>query len=157
MTQRRRLVLAATAVGLLLSACGGGAGLEASERTIYMAAVEPKGAANVSEEPFPTTPLPAGGGYALEEPNEEGEWEVETYRWMPGTVVVTEGDQVTLEILGVNGSSHTATIEGYDLDFSIKRGEVTTVEFTANESGIFPIVCKTHQPAMTGTLVVLPA
>lgn len=158
---RRRgtvLVMGAFALMLVAGACatGTGSGLEPGERTVYMAAIEPKGEASVNEEPFPTTPLPAGGGYALEEPDGEGNWVVETYRWLPGEVTVVEGDQVTLEILGVNGASHPATIEGYGIDFEVKRGEVTTVEFTADKPGIFRIVCQVHQPAMTGSLVVFP-
>ena len=131
--------------------------LSSGDRTVYMAAIEPKGSAKAPEEPFPSEALPEGGGYKLEEPGETGEWVVETYRWLPGTVTVVEGDHVTLEILGINGKSHAATIEGYDKKFEVKRGELTTVEFDADKPGIFRIVCHTHQPAMTGTLVVLPA
>lgn len=141
-----------------LAACGGdGDALAAGERRIQIAAVEPKGSTSVDKEPFPTEALPAGGGYALEEPDAEGVWVVETYQWSPGTIAAIEGDHVVLEILGVNGSSHTATIEGYDIDFEVTRGQLTTVEFDADRPGIFTIVCTTHQPAMNGTLVVLPA
>ena len=161
MTRGGRTVLAIGALGLLLvaSACaqGSGSGLEAGERTVYMSAIEPKGTAAAADEPFPTAALPAGGGYVLEEPDAEGNWVVETYQWLPGEVTVVEGDQVTLEILGVNGASHPATIEGYGLDFEVKRGQVTTVEFAADKPGIFKIACKAHQPSMTGTLIVLPA
>jgi len=78
-------------------------------------------------------------------------------RWMPSTITVIEGDRVKLEILGVNGKSHASTIEGYGVDFEVKRGELTTVEFDADKPGIFRLVCNTHKPAMTASLVVLPA
>jgi plastocyanin len=162
MKVRRWLVVAA---GLLLlalgaSACGGGEaspGLESGERTVYMAAVEPKGGTNVEDEPFPTEALPEGGAYILKEPDEEGRWEVETYRWMPNEFTVVEGDRVTLEIIGINGSLHEATLEGYDLDFEVTRGHITTAEFVADTPGIFRLVCETHQPSMTGQMVVLPS
>lgn len=156
---KRPILLVAALValgGLALGACARGTGLEAAERTIYMAAIEPKGTTTVAKEPFPTAALPAGGGYALAEPNERGEWTVETYRWLPGEVTVVQGDRVTLEILGVNGESHPTRIEGYGLEFVVKRGQVTTVPFTADKAGIFRVVCTVHQPTMTGTLVVLP-
>src|SRR3990172_8690613 len=38
-------------------------------RTIYMAAVEPKGGTGVSSEPFPTASLSGGGGYVLNTPH----------------------------------------------------------------------------------------
>ncbi len=158
------LVLVLGVAALSLSACSdgddssdGGVGLSAGDRTVYMAVIEPKGTANIADEPFPEKALPDGGGYALEEADEEGNWTVETYRWLPGEITVVEGDQVTLEILGVNGASHPGRIEGYDVDFEVKRGQLTTVEFTADKQGIFKIICDAHQPAMTGALVVLPA
>jgi hypothetical protein len=57
-----------------------------------MAAIEPKGSTNVEKEPFPVGNLPEGGGYGLEEPDEEGTWTVETYRWLPSEITVVEGD-----------------------------------------------------------------
>ena len=94
------------AVLVLLAACGqaaSGAVGPPQERTIYMAAIEPKGGTTVDTEPFPTQALPPGGGYGLKPPDETGRWVVETYRFVPGTVVVNEGDTVTLEMIGING------------------------------------------------------
>lgn len=130
--------------------------LPPGERTVYLAAIEPKGSTTVDKEPFPTKPLPEGGGYALDGPNDEGIWTIETYRWLPSEITVTQGDTVTLEALGVNGALHPATIEGYDVSFDVKRGEVSQATFTADKAGVFKIVCSAHQPSMTGTLIVLP-
>ena len=127
-----------------------------AERTIYMAAVEPKGGTTVDQEAFPDQPLPEGGGYILKAPDDTGRWEVETYRWEPGAIVVNQGDVVTLEIIGINGAAHPARIEGYDVSFVVQRGHVTRVTFTADKAGIFKIICDTHQPSMQADLVVLP-
>ena len=144
---------------LALTACGGASAPAASaapvERTIYMAAVEPKGGATVDKEPFPSQSLPTGGGYILKEPNAEGRWEIETYRWDPGTIVVNQGDVVTLEILGINGASHPFTVEGYNLSGEVKRGQLTRLTFTADKAGIFKITCGAHLPSMAADLVVL--
>lgn len=161
MRRRTGLALGVAVAALLLvaSACAreAGTGLEPAERTIYMSAVEPKGSTTADKEPFPTAELPAGGGYKLEQPDDEGAWTASTYRWLPNDVVVVQGDEVTLEIFGVNGESHPSTIEGYGIDFEVKRGQLTTVEFTAEKPGIFRIVCHVHQPSMAGNLIVLPA
>src|SRR5712692_6681314 len=69
-------------------------------RVIYMATIEPRGGAQQDKEPFPATPLPAGEGYRKTPPDANGRWEVVTYQWSPGTIVVREGETVTLEIVG---------------------------------------------------------
>lgn len=145
-------------LGLVLAACAGAteARLEPGERTIYLAAIEPKGSTTVDKEPFPA-PLPPGGAYILTEPDDTGSWTVETYRWLPSEITVVQGDKVTFEVLGVNGASHPTRIEGYDVTFDVKRGQLTTVTFTADKPGVFRIVCDLHRPAMTGTLMVLPS
>jgi hypothetical protein len=158
-TRQLRLAVGLVVVGAIVSACASTEApkLTAGERTIYLAAIEPKGSTTVDKEPFPADPLPPGGGYALKDPDDTGTWTVETYRWLPGEITVVEGDKVTLEILGVNGDSHPTVLEGYDLAFDVKRGQLTNVTFVADKPGIFRFVCSVHTPSMTGTLVVLPA
>ncbi len=125
-------------------------------RVIYMATIEPRGGAQQDKEPFPQTPLPAGEGYRKTPPDANGRWEVVTYQWSPGTIVVREGETVTLEIVGINGDVHPSTIPGLVDSFTVKRGQVTRVTFTATKPGLYPITCTKHTPNMQGTLVVLP-
>lgn len=159
--ERRLPILGAAAIMAIVAP--GSAAAQGEEpaggqsRTIYMAAVEPKGGATVDSEAFPTEALPPGAGYELSEPDAEGRWEVSTYRWMPGTFVVNQGDEVTLEIIGINGTEHPFSIDGYDVTGTVTRGHVTTVTFTADQAGIFRMVCNIHPPSMTADLVVLPA
>lgn len=142
--------------GLTLLAALAQAGAAAAEkRHIIVTAVEPKGGAQVEKEPFPTKPLPEGGGYVLKQPNESGRWEIAAYVWDPRQITVNEGDDVTLEFVGINGASHPTTIEGYDKTFVLKRGEVNVVTFKADKPGIFKVVCATHHPTMVGELIVL--
>ncbi|KSV83713.1 hypothetical protein [Sinorhizobium sp. GL28] len=47
-------------------------------------------------------------------------------------------------------------IDGYDISFTVKRGQLTTVTFTADKAGVFEFRCGTHQPSMVGELIVLP-
>ncbi len=146
---------------LLLGACGGdddGGGTNLPDpmsRTFYMEAVEPKGSATADKEAFPEAALPEGGGYGLKEPDDTGKWEVETYTWAPDQLVVNQGDTVNLEIIGINGARHEGSIEGYADSFVVERGKLTSLSFVAENPGVFKLVCKSHQPAMTGELVVL--
>lgn len=125
-------------------------------RVVYMAAVEMKGGAQQDKEPYPGGALPPGGGYVKTPPNASGRWEISAYQWSPGTIVVRQGEPVTLEIVGVNGDIHPSTIPGLVESFVIKRGEVARVTFTATAPGLYPIICTKHLPNMQGTLVVLP-
>ena len=70
--------------------------------------------------------------------------------------MVKQGESVTLEIVGVNGDVHPSTIPGLVDSFTVKRGEVTRVTFTATKPGLYSIMCTKHVPSMQGTLVVLP-
>ncbi len=142
---------AAIAVGFVSTA----AATTGAKRAFTIAAVEPKGGANVEKEPFPAPP-PEGSGLAIKEPNAEGRWEVSTYLWSAAQIVVHEGDEVALTFVGVNGGAHPTTIEGYDKAFTLKRGGMETVSFVADKAGAFKIVCATHKPTMVSELVVLP-
>lgn len=135
-----------------------GAGQSAPvKRTIYMAAVEPKGGTSVTSEPFPTVALTAGPGYVLKAPDASGRWEVSAYQWQPGFVMANEGENVTLEILGINGAEHQGLIEGINVPaFTVKRGQITMVNFRATRPGFYRLVCSNHLPSMVGYLVVLP-
>ncbi len=155
----RLTVLAAVLLGGVVFAVSLLPGPTAAQatRTVYMAAVEPKGGTSASQEAFPNPSLlPAGGGYVLKAPDNTGRWEVSTYQWQPSFIVVNQGEQVTLEIIGINGAEHVSSLPPYVDKFTVKRGQLTKVTFTASRAGIFPIVCVSHQPSMTGALVVLP-
>lgn len=152
----RSLFVVALAAGLVAAACGSAASAPAATtRVISMTAVEYKGSTELAKEPFPSSDLPGGGGYLRKEPK-DGKWETSTYRWEPGTVVVYQGDEVELQIFGVNGAEHPGRIDGYEKAFSVKRGQLTTVRFRADRAGVFGIICDVHQPSMNGMLVVLP-
>src|SRR5713101_9651334 len=137
------------AVGLAVPLVVLGAGTEipwaqTPGRVIYMAAVEMKGGTQTEKEPYPEAPLPPGAGYVKTPPNASGRWEVSTYQWSPGTIVVKQGEPVTLEILGVNGDMHPSTIPGIVDSFTVKRGEVTRLPFTPTKPGLYSITCTKH-------------
>ena len=129
----------------------------AEKRVFTVLAVEPKGGTTVDKEPFPTGPLPAGGGYLITQPDEKTRrWEVSAYVWQPAQITVNEGDEVTLEFVGINGVAHPTTIAAFGQTFTVTRGQAHRVTFTADKVGIFGIVCGTHKPSMSGEIIVMP-
>jgi plastocyanin len=126
-----------------------------TNRTFYISTVRVDGTANVTEEPFPNSTLPAGEGYVLSPPDEEGDWSIRMYVFEPSLIVVNEGDQVTLNILGVNAEVHNITVNNFE-PFELHRGELKTVTFTADRAGIFDFNCLIHRPTMHGQIIVLP-
>ena len=126
------------------------------KRTFTILAVEPKGGVTADKEPFPSSPLPTGGGFVLSPPDAKSQrWEVSAYVWQPSQIIVNQGDEVTLNFVGINGAAHATTIEAFGQTFTVKRGQSTRVTFVADKLGIHGIVCTTHQPSMTGELIVL--
>jgi hypothetical protein len=152
-----RIGSAVTAAVLGVVALGCGFSPAAAEKRVFtIAAVEPKGNATADKEPFPIEPLPMGGGYVLKRPDQTGHWGVEVYVFQPSQIVVNQGDEVTLDFVGINGRSHPVTISGYGKTFTLKRGHVHRATFVADKAGIFRFDCGAHMPSMTGELVVMP-
>jgi hypothetical protein len=118
---------------------------QGAKRFFTIAAVEPKGGTTIDKEPFPAAALPDGKGYMIRKPDHTGRWEVSTYVWQPSQIIVSEGDDVTLEFIGINGAEHPTTIVGYDKTLVLKRGHVVRIEFKAE-----------HHPSMVGELIVMP-
>jgi plastocyanin len=127
-----------------------------TSRTFYISTVAFDGMGNVTDEPFPNSTLPAGRGYVLDTPDVEGSWHVRTYVFVPSEIVVYEGDQVTLNFLGVNAEVHNISVNGYAEPFELHRGELKTVTFTADKAGTIDLICSVHQPTMHGQIIVLP-
>lgn len=117
----RRFTTPLFAVAALISAS---ADASAEKRFFTVAAVEPKGATTAEKEPYPAEALPAGGGYVIKQPDPTGRWEVSAYVWQLSQIIVNEGDEVTIEFVGINGASHPTTISGYNKTFQVKRGRL---------------------------------
>ncbi|MBJ6361324.1 cupredoxin domain-containing protein [Paenibacillus sp. GCM10012307] len=76
--------------------------------------------------------------------------ELEVYRFDPGTIYVRKGEPVQLNITGINGKIHPFIIEGLNIKGEVQKGKVTTVRFTADQPGTYPIVCLTHTQLKRG-------
>ncbi|HEU4965375.1 MAG TPA: cupredoxin domain-containing protein [Bacilli bacterium] len=70
--------------------------------------------------------------------------EMEVYRWDPGFLTVTKGKPVTLHFYGVKGKEHPFIIQGLGVKGNVQKGKVTTVTFTPEKAGTYPIICLVH-------------
>ncbi len=161
------VVVTAAMAGGWLALNGGGSPEPATAgetKVIYMSAVEYKGSTAAASEPYPgdipTDPYPPnmGPGYKNKPTDPAtGKWATETYRWEPGNIVVNKGDEVQLNIWGVNGANHPTTIEEFvPAVFNVQRGQLTVVNFTADKAGSFKMTCQVHGPSMETLITVLP-
>lgn len=134
----------------------------ATQKTFYINTVHLDGITSTNgtkdhpPEPFPTTTLPSGGGYVLKKLDDAGNWKVRAFAFDPSQIVVHEGDNITLNILDVQGDHHVITVEGQGDAFTLHRGELKTMTFTANKAGVIHYFCSIHQPTMQGEILVLP-
>jgi len=155
--------VAAVSVGAALAMTSGGEAKAAVKvRQIYMSAVEWKGSASVAKEPYPTAPLPGGGGYESCPPGSQEcdlkgdttKWAVETYRFDTALVAACVGERVVLNIFGVNAAEHQINIPDFGKRFVVKRGVLTRQAITVKKPGLYPIICITHQPSHRADLLV---
>ena len=153
-------ILIAFVIGMIVAMQAGYLGVSRAQmpakRYFTVAAIEPRGGVNVSQEAFPSEPLPPGGGYIMKQPDQTGRWEVSAYVWMPSQLIVNQGDEVTIEFVGINGAAHPTEIRGIGKAFTLKRGQAVRLDFKADKPGIYPVICSTHQPSMRAEIVVLP-
>ncbi len=79
------------------------------------------------------------------------------YKFEPNTITVKKGQQVKLIITAVD-HDHGFKLEAFNIDQRLKKGDPTTVEFTADKAGTFPFECSVFcglgHKRMKGKLVV---
>lgn len=108
-----------------------------------------------AEQPPVNSTIPTGGGFRITEPNKVGSWDIRSFTFSPAQIVVNQGDKVTLHFAGVQGAHHVVTVDGVGT-FELKRGQINTVSFVANNPGIINYICHIHLPNMVGQILVLP-
>ena len=108
-----------------------------------------------AEQPPVNSTIPTGGGFRITEPNKAGAWDFRSFTFSPSQIVVNQGDKITLHFIGVQGAHHVVTVDGIGT-FELKRGQINTVSFVANNPGIINYVCHVHLPNMVGQILVLP-
>jgi hypothetical protein len=107
-------------------------------------------------EAFPAAALPAGGGLMLRGPLEAGTWQTRAFLFSPAQIVVTEGDTIVLNFVGVQGPSHRIAVEGREGETLLKRGEMKSVTLDAVKPGVIRFASLDRLPSMVGQILVLP-
>jgi heme/copper-type cytochrome/quinol oxidase subunit 2 len=80
--------------------------------------------------------------------------EMEAYRWDPGTIVLYKGETVRLHLHGFHGKEHNFSIPAFNMKGTVKKGQVTTVEFQPDRTGTFELICHNHlTPAAHGPMI----
>lgn len=134
----------------------------ATQKTFYIATVHLDGITSIyaggdhPAEPYPTSTLPSGNGFVIKKIDDKGGWKVRQFMFAPSQIVVHQGDQVTLNFVDVQGPEHMITVDGIAPEFDIHRGEMKTINFTADKVGTISYWCSMHEPNMRGEIVVLP-
>jgi cytochrome c oxidase subunit 2 len=79
------------------------------------------------------------------------------YEYEPGVITVKQGEHVRLIIMPLD-HDHGFKIDAYHIDELLKKGEPTTIEFTADTTGAFPFQCSHFcglgHKGMKGELIV---
>jgi cytochrome c oxidase subunit II len=82
------------------------------------------------------------------------------YEFNPNVIRVRQGDHVQLVLTALD-RDHGFKLEAFNIDQRLKKGQITTIEFTADKAGIFPFQCSDFcglgHGKMKGELVVQPA
>ncbi len=107
-------------------------------------------------EPFPVSAASSSGGLIVRPPNEQGDWSIRSFVFQPSQVVVKQGDIVVLNFVGIQGPSHTISIDGQNEQISLKRGEIKAVRLVAEQLGTIRFVSVGREPTMQGSILVLP-
>ncbi len=137
----------------------------AAAKQFYVTAFEVKGATDGIVPPS-VNPKDLSDGYGFKPPGEYdssnlNKWQVASYMWTPAAMTVLEGDTVDFTIFVLNGDKHEVWVEAADgsevvKEFEMNRGREYEISFTASQTGIYRLVCNTHEPSMTAYIQVLP-
>ncbi len=161
-------VLGAAWIGFLLwPGHGLGQAPPPTTHTIFMTLMEVKGATTADKlAPPPVDPRDLSKGYEFKGPGQADKsapqrWEVSSYLFSPGYLTVRQGDSVALTVFVVNGDEHEVWVTAPDGGKVVpnakwNRGREYRIQFLAEKSGTYQLVCSNHAPSMLATFLVLP-
>lgn len=152
---------------ILLTGKGLGQTDTPTTHTIFITGLEVKGATTIDKlAPPPIDPKDLSKGYSFKAPGDADKadpkkWEVSSYIFSPGFVTVRQGDTVKLTSFMVNGDDHEVWIaapDGRRVVAATKwnRGREYAVQFVAEKTGTYQLICSEHAPSMIATFLVLP-
>jgi len=143
----------------------GGSSVAPVNRLIEVTGFEIKGSTSTDDLAAPDidpSTLSDGFGYkapGVYDEDNPSKWQVATYMWSPGNMSANQGDSISLHFFIVNGNEHEVWVEGPDGstvvdETEMNRGREYTIEFNADQAGVYRLICNNHEPTMTAELVV---
>jgi nitrosocyanin len=75
--------------------------------------------------------------------------------WEPTSIMAKKGDKVTLRLINKHADEHGYEIAAFGVKEVVAGDKTSTVSFTADKSGVFPIKCHLHPAHVVGQMVVL--
>ncbi|HET7148114.1 MAG TPA: hypothetical protein VFI73_06385 [Candidatus Nitrosopolaris sp.] len=115
----------------------------------------PTGPDPAPPEKYPNSTIPAGGGFVLTPPDKTGAWKFRAFTFEPSTIIVHQGDNVTLHFADVQGAHYVIKVDGVG-SFSVSRGQIHTLSFVAEKLGTINYYSPQRLPNMVGQIWVLP-
>ena len=163
----RTVVLGALILSRALLAGDVGAQQAATTHTIFMNVVEYKGSTTAEKlAPPQVNPATLSKGYVYKGPGEADktapqQWEIDSYAFAPGFVIVPQGDTVAVRVFVVNGDKHEVSVVAPDGQVAVPtatwtRGGEYPVSLKAEKVGTYKLSCAIHGPSMTANILVLP-
>ncbi len=76
----------------------------------------------------------AAGGQIPTSPDGNGAWKMRAFKFMPSRIIVSEGDDLHLHFVGVQGGSHDIIVKGLGVEerFPLARGGVGSSDLHAS-------------------------
>jgi nitrosocyanin len=75
--------------------------------------------------------------------------------WEPTSIAAKKGDRITLRLINKHADEHGYEIAAFGVKEVVAGDKTSTVSFTADKAGVFPIKCHLHPAHVVGQLVVL--
>ncbi len=159
------VILGLVTLALVAGCASGTASVTSGERVFYINAIEIKGGTDGIAPPT-TNPETLGSSFGYSppgtvDPTNPDKWQVASYQFNPSAMTVFQGDRVKLVLFVVNGDIHFDSVIAPNGSVVVpleehNRGRQYTITFTADEAGIYQLVCNTHREAMRALITVVP-
>ncbi len=75
--------------------------------------------------------------------------------WLPGSIIVHQGDEVELTLINKLDVPHGFKIDVFGIESVIAAKSKSTVKFTAKMAGVHPYICHIHPPHIGGQIQVI--
>ena len=75
--------------------------------------------------------------------------------WEPTSIMAKKGDTVMLQLVNRHADEHGFEIAAFNVKEVVAGEKTSSVKFTADRAGIFPIKCHLHPAHVVGQFVVL--